>query len=99
MARAASAARRASREAIARTSHSSLSCMAGITRSSPIRAVPSTPQTIGVTSTLLRDHFRCAGVPPTSSPQRFVMPASIPNRSRARPRVWSIISSMLRSSA
>ena len=32
-------------------------------------------------------HFRCAGSPPTSSPQRFVIPASMPKRSRARPRV------------
>ena len=33
------------------------------------------------------DYLRSAGVPPTSSPQRFVIPASIPNRSRARPSV------------
>ena len=40
-------------------------------------------------------YFRSTGAP-TSSPQRLVIPASIPNRSRARPRVWSTISSMLR---
>ena len=41
------------REAMARTSHRSLGRTVGITRSREIRAVPRTPQTIGVTPILL----------------------------------------------